>query len=234
MKRKLLIFALVLLTVFNVATLATFAYHRWSIDREMHQFPPHGDDLKPFRELGLDSTQLAAIQDARERFQDETGDLNARMFELQQRMFDEMHADQPDTTAVFALVDSIGVVQKSLHRMAIMHMMNEGSILTKEQRSELFSKFRNQMDRRWERRGGMHRGGGRHRSPFGMNRPDEFGPHDGHMGGPGMGMPPDNDSQFSPNGNRYRMNDRTDVTNRNSESNRNDSSAAGGGNQGGN
>lgn len=235
MKRKLLIYALVLLTIFNVATLATFAYHRWSIDRDRHGFPPDENGMEPFEGLGLDSNQLAAIKDAREQFQEESGDLNAKLFDLQGRMVDQMHADTPDTTAVFALVDSIGVVQQSLHRMAIMHMIDEGSILTKEQRSRLFSKFRNQMDRRWERRRGMHRGRGKHHSPFGMNPPDKFGPpHDGPMGEPGMGMPPDNDSQFSPQGNRHRMDDRTDVTDRDSESNRNDSSTVGGMNQGGN
>lgn len=236
MKRKLLIFALVLLTVFNVATLATFAYHRWAYDRNRHEYPPDEIGMRAFEGLGLDSTQVAEIKDAREQFREESDDLNARLFELQGRMFDEMHVDRPDTTAVFALVDSIGNVQQALHRMAITHMINEGGILTMEQRSRLFSRFRNQMDRRWERRRGRRHGGGKHHSPFGMNRPDEFGPPDGRMGGPGMGMgfPPENDSQFFPNGNRPRINDRTDVTNRISNSSQTDSSAAGGRNQGGN
>jgi len=221
MKRKLVIFTLALVTLFNVATLATFGYHRWTLQRDMQRTPPEDPGLRHFEDLGLDSNQISAMKEARERFREESETVNSEMFELQNAMFDLMHSDHPDTSAVLALVDSIGTVQNVLHKMAIRHMLNEGNILTPEQRELLFDKFKHQMGKRWEKRRGMRRGKGMHRPPFGINMPGRFGPLGGHFAEPGA-----NEEHFFESkppvcrdGRENRKYDRTDVTNQGTYSN---------------
>ncbi|MBU1320179.1 MAG: Spy/CpxP family protein refolding chaperone [candidate division Zixibacteria bacterium] len=221
MKRKLIIYALALLTIFNIATLATFGYHRWSLERDMQRFAPDDPGLSHIEELGLDSNQISAMKEARERFREESETVNSELFELQNTMFDLMHSDSPDTSAVLALVDSISAVQSVLHKIAIRHMLNEGNILTPEQREQLFNRFKNQLGKRWEKRRGMNRGKGMHRPPFGMNMPGGFGLPGGQFAEPCANPKHFFESKppVCPDGRENRKYDRTDVTNQSTYSN---------------
>jgi hypothetical protein len=82
-------------------------------------------------------------------------------------MFELIRAGSPDTSIVFALVDSIGAVQNEIQKEWVAHMLAAGSIFTPDQRQRFFEMFESRMHKRWGP--GKHPGRGmRHggRPPF--------------------------------------------------------------------
>ena len=172
MKKKLFIFAIVLLTIFNLTAISTVAYMRWS--HGGHPMPP-GDpaerELRFFNRIGLDKEQLQHVRDSRIEFFEGTLQLADDLHRLQSNLFAAMHAESPDTALVFGLVDSIGNVQNRLHRDAIGYIMSEGEMLTPRQKRKLLGMLEGQIGRYREKQGHWrkHRGVGRGpRLPIGM------------------------------------------------------------------
>ena len=67
MKRKLLFWGIVLLTVINVAALGTFIYHRFSHGKEHQQETQCGQREFLHRELNLSDMQAAQLKNSRPR-----------------------------------------------------------------------------------------------------------------------------------------------------------------------
>lgn len=165
MKRKLAVFAVIILTLFNLTALTTVAYQRWTVGKRIQELPEGDIGMRGFRELGFDREQMARMEESRKEFMERTEPLEAELHQLRLRMFELIRTEEPDTSAVFALVDSVGLVQNELQKVAIAHMLEEGAILTPEQREHLFGMFEKHMDKKWKhRRGhgrGIHGGGAR-------------------------------------------------------------------------
>ena len=114
--------------------------------------------MRGFHRLGFDREQMTRMRQSRRAFMERTEPLETELHQLRLRMFELIRTDEPDTSTVFALVDAIGLVQNELQKEAIAHMLEEGSILTPEQRERLFGMFERHMDKKWKHRRGHGRG----------------------------------------------------------------------------
>jgi Spy/CpxP family protein refolding chaperone len=193
MKKKATIFVIVLLTLFNLTALTTVAYRRWAIEdggRPIEHFGPSEQMLK--HRIGLDDEQMSRLREVRLTFAERTEPLKSQLGDLNFSMFELMKSGSPDTTAIFAVMDSIGAIQSALQKEGIKHILDEGTVFTPEQRQKLFRMFGKHMDRRWGQRGHPGRG---------MHGGDRF-PFDGPKRGKGFRdrWNRDSNSQIPPGG----------------------------------
>ncbi len=164
MSRKIAVFAVVVLTLFNLTALSTIAYQRWSSGSAARRIPEGEPWMRGLFELGFDERQISQMQEARRQFLERTEPLELELHQLRSRMFDLVRAESPDTSVIFAMVDSIGTVQNELQKQAISHMLDEGSIFTPDQRRRFFEMLDRHKERKWKpygRQGHGRRGGGR-------------------------------------------------------------------------
>jgi len=158
MKRKAFVIAMILLAIFNISALSTLTYHRWlKPDR-----PPEGKpDFRAFKRLGFDDEQMERMSESRRAFFERTEPMGSDMNRLRGEMFKELSNDNPDTSVIFKLGDSISSLQNSIQREVIHSILSDGSVLTPEQRRRLIDMLERHMGDRWQdhrRMGRMFRG----------------------------------------------------------------------------
>ncbi len=186
MKRKLTILGVIVLTLFNLTALTTLAYHRWSSSSLPWGIRDGEPRMRGLHRLGVNDEQMSQLRESRRVFAERTEPLDADIHQLRSEMFELIHADSPDTLAIFTLVDSIGTIQNALQKEAIVHMMDAGLIFTLEQRSGFFDMFRRHMDNKWKRHRGRDYGIGKHSPPgdkWGRPADGNHGPHERMMNG---------------------------------------------------
>ena len=148
MKKNLVILFLIVLTIINVAALATIAYHRLHPKRH---FPPRGgpDMHEAFikHELGLNEEQIKEFESQDKRYREETkpilDSLRAKRGELQKGIA----AEEPNLRKLDKLTEEIGVFDVTVKKKTTMHLLNMKSLLTPEQRKKFFSLFKEGRDR---------------------------------------------------------------------------------------
>jgi len=180
MTKKLLIFGLVLMTLFNLVAIGTFIY--------LHLNRP---DL-PFEEpdgfidkMDLNPEQFKALRESQREFFESVRPFGDSIIELKKEMVDEMVKDDPDTVLICNLVDRIGGFQTKMHGMAIKSMMNYSKNLPKETRKRMIRNFEKRSDYQFQKFGHRH----------GKGRPGMGPPMSGPMRGKdGRRMPWMNDS----------------------------------------
>ncbi|UCF78060.1 MAG: periplasmic heavy metal sensor [Candidatus Eiseniibacteriota bacterium] len=142
MKRKLLILALVVLTIINISALATILYNRWSMPVRVPAERRHRDPLVFFRErLELSESQINDLRARRDSFERETGESREMIREKRRRLMEALRSSQPDTLRIDQLVDEIIAVQAQLEKRVIRQMLQEQATLTPEQREKFLSLF---------------------------------------------------------------------------------------------
>lgn len=156
MKKNLIILFLVLLTIVNVAALATIAYHRF---HPKGHFPPAGlpDMHKNFiqQELGMNEKQVREFEAHFERVRKETEPILDSIEVKREKLMEELSADEPNKDKLNRLADEIGSLQAELQKKMIGHLLEGRSLLTPEQQKKFFSLFKE-----WRGRGGEFRGPG--------------------------------------------------------------------------
>lgn len=152
MKKNLIILFLVLLTIINIAALATFAYHRFHFKRD---FPPMGrPDMRPDRhmdfikdELGLNEEQVKEFESRNERFREETKAIHDSLRAKRWELMDEMAAEVPSVEKLDRLAEEIGALEITLKKRTTEHLLEGKSILTPEQQQKFFSLLKERRDR---------------------------------------------------------------------------------------
>ena len=147
-KKNLLILFLVLLTIVNVAALATIAYHRFHAKRP---FPPigrfegRGDFLK--QELGLSEQQAKEFQAHMQRSRTEMEPIRDSIRIMRAELMFELTKQEPDAQRLNQLAEEIGALEVDLKKKSITHMLEGKTLLTPEQQKKFFSHFREGLDR---------------------------------------------------------------------------------------
>jgi Spy/CpxP family protein refolding chaperone len=152
MKKNLIVLFLVLLTIINIAALATFAYHRFHFKRD---FPRRGGpDVQPDRhmdfikqELDLNEEQLKEFESQADRFKEETKPILDSLRTKRRALMDEIAVEEPSRDKLNMLTEEIGALQGELHKKTIVHLLEEKSILTPEQQQKFFSLLKERRDR---------------------------------------------------------------------------------------
>jgi len=170
MKKNLIILFLVLLTIINIAALATFAYHRFHFKRD---FPLRGGpDVQPDRhmdfikyELGLNEEQVKEFESRCDRFREETKPIHDSLRAKRKELMDEIAAEEPSVEKLDRFAEEIGALETTLKKKTTTHLLEGKGLLTPEQQKKFFSLFKEGRDRI---RGFRDRGkgtGGRPRHP---------------------------------------------------------------------
>jgi Spy/CpxP family protein refolding chaperone len=172
-RRKLLILAIVVVTIFNVTAISTLAYVHLRGGRLPVGEPPAGpQDDRIFGKLGLTDEQRQEMRDSRDEFFKSTWSVAEKIDSLHRDIFEQLKADQPDTAYVFDLVEEVGRLQVRMHKQAISHMLSEGQILDPDQKRALWRMLERQLGKQWEHRrqfrGPHGRGKGLHGRPLGL------------------------------------------------------------------
>ncbi len=147
-KKNLLILFLILLTIVNVAALATITYNRLHAKRP---FPPMGrpdrrsDFLK--QELGLSEHQAKEFQMHTERFRTEMEPIHDSIRIMRAELMSELTEQEPDAGRLNQLAEEIGALEVDLKKKLITHMLEGKALLTPEQQRKFFSHFREGLDR---------------------------------------------------------------------------------------
>jgi len=148
MKKNLAILLLILLTVVNVAALATIAYHRFHFKRH---FPPvgrsgrHMDFVK--QELDLNEEQVKEFESQDKRFREETKPILDSLGAKRKDLMDEIAAEEPNVEKLDKLAEEIGVLEVALKKKTTMYLLKRKSFLTPEQQQKFFSLFKEGRDR---------------------------------------------------------------------------------------
>jgi Spy/CpxP family protein refolding chaperone len=165
-KKNLAILLLILLTVVNVAALATIAYHRFHCKKD---FPLMGrPDMRTDRhmdfikhELGLNEEQVKEFESRDKRFREETKPIHDSLRAKRKELMDEIAAEEPSVEKLDRLAEEIGALEIALKKKTTAHLLEGKAILTPEQQKKFFSLFKERRDRTrgWKDRGrGIGRG----------------------------------------------------------------------------
>ena len=152
MKKNLAILLLILLTVVNIAALATFAYHRFHFKRN---FPLMGrPDMRPDRhmdfikyELGLNEEQVKEFESRCDRFREETNPIHDSLRAKRKELMDEIAAEEPIVEKIDRLAEEIGTLEITLKKKTTAHLLEGKAILTLEQQKKFFSLLKERGDR---------------------------------------------------------------------------------------
>ncbi|MCK4225120.1 MAG: periplasmic heavy metal sensor [candidate division Zixibacteria bacterium] len=156
MKKNLVISLLILLTIVNVAALATIAYHRLDYKK---RFRPVGRPDTPMncikQELGLNEKQVKEFESQDKRFREETKPILDSIRAKRKELMDEIAAEKPNVDKLDKLAEEIGALETTLKKKTTAHLLEGKAILTPEQQKKFFSLFREGMDRMkgWRGRG---------------------------------------------------------------------------------
>ena len=140
LKTLILIFSVAL----NIAFVGTTIYHKWSS-------PPTRSTLlgnRPFlyQELNLTKEQLEKFEPLRNRFHTRLNEISSEIRGKRFQLIDLLAASDPDREAIRRQQEKIFALQKSMQRTIINHLLDESTILTVEQRAQLFRLIRDRSE----------------------------------------------------------------------------------------
>jgi Spy/CpxP family protein refolding chaperone len=159
MKKNLVILFLVLLTIVNIAALATFAYHRFRPERPFHPMArpdSPGGFIK--RELGLSEEQAKGFESQAKKFEEEIKPIRDSLEAKRIDLMNEIMAEKPSLDKLNQLSEEIGALHVKLEERTSMHLLQGKSLLTPEQQKKFFSLFKEGKDRIRELRKRGNRG----------------------------------------------------------------------------
>jgi Spy/CpxP family protein refolding chaperone len=148
MKRSSIILFLVLLTIVNVAALATIGYHRFHPRKPFHRdIRPdmHKDFVK--QELELNEKQVEQFEAHVEKLKTEMEPILDSLRTKRKDLMDEILADEPSMDKLNRLSEEIGALHVQLGKKTTAHMLKAKSFLTPEQQRKFFSLFEEGRDR---------------------------------------------------------------------------------------
>jgi Spy/CpxP family protein refolding chaperone len=148
MKKNLAILFLALLTIINIAALATFSYHHFHPKEPFHPVDrPNTPERFIKRELGLSEEQAKEFQSQAKRFQEEIEPIRDSLEAKRSDLMNEIMAEKPSMDKLNQLSEEIGTLQVRLEKRTTMRLLEEKSLLTPEQQKKFFSLFKERQDR---------------------------------------------------------------------------------------
>lgn len=140
MKKKLVIFGILLLVIVNISALTTIAYKRWSVKNTQ---PITGYSDRPMhllrKKLKLSNKQMKQIKLFIKNFELESEDILDSLRQKEKELMDEVMANDPDPEKLNKLIEEIGVLQVTFKKKAISYLLKKKSIMTLEQQRKFMT-----------------------------------------------------------------------------------------------
>ena len=140
MKKKFIIYALLILTVINLAALGTFLFHRFrgcARSRVDHRQAEGFKQVK--QELSLSAEQIVKFQEYRKAFHAELDSLSAQQNDLRRQLIKELAATTPDRKRLSEINERIYRLQIEAQERVINHLLDVKAILGPEQQAKFLS-----------------------------------------------------------------------------------------------
>ena len=140
MKKKFIIYALLILTVINLAALGTFLSHRFrscARSRVGHMQAEGFEQVK--RELSLSAEQMVKFQGHGKAFHAEIDSLSAQQNDLRRQLIQELAAPTPDRKRLSEINERINRLQFEAQERVINHLLDVKAILSPEQQEKFLS-----------------------------------------------------------------------------------------------
>jgi Spy/CpxP family protein refolding chaperone len=166
-KHSLMIWAIVVLAVMNISTLATILYHTYQSKELIANQTQLEVDTEKFSgryfrdHLNLNSEQMDQFREFNRPFRQEARNITIELAQKRKEMIEEMAVSNSDTIRLNMLSDSIGKLHSSLKKLTYNYYLSLKNICDKEQQVKLEMLFRemfiNDVPMGFPG-GGMHRG----------------------------------------------------------------------------
>lgn len=148
MKSNIIRHLLLISVILNLTILGTIGYRYYQ--KTVYWTSPFGHTIKKdhflFEELALQSTQTEAMRKRAMPFRAEIDRQRADIAEKRKSLVAFMRQEQPDMDAIGAQVAAISAVQEAMQRKVVTHLLEEKSLLSKEQQGKFFDLIENAMN----------------------------------------------------------------------------------------
>ena len=144
MKRQIVIWSMVLLTVVNVASLSTMGYHRWFGDhREQGQRESREDRRRALeKELGLTAAQIENRETTRRALREGMKPIQEALRKKREVFYKTLMAVDSERTLIDSLNVEVDALEKEIENRFIEYILTQKEILTPEQFEKIFSSMR--------------------------------------------------------------------------------------------
>jgi len=140
MKKKFIIYALIILTVINLAALGTFLFHRFkgcSRSQADHRQAEGFEQVK--QELSLAAEQITKFREFRKSFHAELDSLSVKQNDLRRQLVQELAATAPDRERLSEINERINRLQIEAQERVIEHLLEVKAILDPGQQEKFLS-----------------------------------------------------------------------------------------------
>ncbi len=150
-KHTFLVWAVVILAVMNISTLATILFHKHYSTDAVRNTAPDSQQLETdaekfsgryFRDkLNFDSEQMEEFRSFNPEFRQQAKVITIELAQLRKQMHVEMSANNSDTAKLNALSDSIGRLHSSLKKLTYKYYIDMKNICNTDQQKQLEQLF---------------------------------------------------------------------------------------------
>ena len=144
MKKKLIIWGVVLLTAINVAALTTSAYNHLGRDDSSRREHRREGRSSWEERLGLSASQSEQMKVQHEVLVEKIRPLRDVMQGKRDHFYELVMVTAPDRAAIDRVQDEMDSLQADIKRLVIDNMLAQKEILTPEQQSQFFNMIKKQ------------------------------------------------------------------------------------------
>ncbi len=152
MKKKLIIWGVVLLTVINLASLATRAYHRWGDDERRGREGRREARMSITERLGLTEAQAEQVRAMRTELGDRMTPYREAYRDRRDRLYDLLmipDADRGEIQVIKAQMDSL---QAEREAIVFEYILAHKEVLTPDQQTKFFTMIKDRFRNGYRRR----------------------------------------------------------------------------------
>ena len=152
MKKKLIIWGVVLLTVINLASLATRAYHRWGDDERRGREGRREGRMSITERLGLSEAQAEQVRQMRAELGDHLTPYREGYREKRDALYDLLMAPDADRREIDRIKAQMDSLQAEREAVVFDYILAHRDVLTPEQQTMFFTMIKERFRSGYRRR----------------------------------------------------------------------------------
>ena len=152
MKKKLIIWGVVLLTVINLASLATRAYHRWGDDERRGREDRRESRMSITERLGLTEAQAEQVRQMRAELGDRLTPYREGYREKRNQLYDLLMAPDAERGEVDRVKAQMDSLQAEREAIVFDYIVAHKEVLTPEQQTMFFTMIKERFRSGYRRR----------------------------------------------------------------------------------
>ena len=152
MKKKLIIWGVVLLTVINLASLATRAYHRWGDDERRGREGRREARMSITERLGLTEAQAEQVKAMRAELGDRMTPYREAYRDRRDRLYDLLMTPDADRGEIHVIKAEMDSLQAEREAIVFEYILAHKEVLTPDQQTKFFTMIKDRFRNGYRRR----------------------------------------------------------------------------------